>query len=373
MLRRAALLLVVGAGAAVLSLSAAGAVPVRSNVYFRAADDGIGRTKAVWWNPAANWYSQQQHVDSDGPRDVATLWDVFPLFEAIDIVAKAHPTAKRRAAVAAIARGAERYWNPDLKPVGGYYFLPFRRPNANFFFDDNGWWGLAFFDAYTATHNKRFLRDAIRAYRFIAIAGWAGNAGGGIWWDTEHEKKTSEPLAAEALLAAELYGATHQRAYLKEALRLLGWANKHSWNRARRLYQRNETDGTVMNYVEGMMIGAHATLCRVLHKKSFCAKGEKLAAASARAFPLGYHWATETDAIYYRWLLTLYEVNHNPRWYRLAQRWANRALANSRDSRGLYTKRWDGSYADARRLLTPGGTLMLLAAVAAAPHPGKRH
>jgi hypothetical protein len=124
-----------------------------------------------------------------------------------------------------------------------------------------------------------------------------------------------------------------------------------------------------MNYVQGMMIGAHATLCRVLHKKSYCRRGEALAQAAARAFPPSYHWATETDAIYYRWLLSLYAIDRNPRWYRAADTWAQKALANARDSRGLFTRRWDGTHADETRLLTPGGTLMLLAAVAAAPAP----
>jgi uncharacterized protein YyaL (SSP411 family) len=338
--------------------------PGNRDAYFRAAEDGIARTKAVWWNPAANWFSQGPHAPTDGPRDVATLWDVFPLFEAVDILAITRPTPARRAAVAAIARGAERYWNPNLKPVGGYWYRPERRANVNVFFDDNGWWALAFFDAYTATHNRRFLRDAIRAYRFIAVAGWAGSDGGGIWWDTSHTRKTSEPLAAEILVAAELYGATHNRAYLKESLKLLAWANAHSWNRERRLYQRNETDPTVMNYVEGMMIGAHATLCRALHRKSYCRKAAQLADASLRAFPPTYHWSPETDAIYFRWLLTLYTVDRNPRWYRAADAWAQKALANARDASGLFTRRWDGEPAETRRLLIPGGTAMLLAAVA---------
>jgi uncharacterized protein YyaL (SSP411 family) len=367
MLTRARLLLV-AASIALLCLPAAAAGYGNPTTYFNVAESGIARTNTAWWNPAANWYSQLPHTPGDTARDVATLWDVFPLFEATDIIATTHPSAARRAAVEKIGRGAERYWNPEW-PVPGYFYIPFRRPNVNAFFDDNGWWGLAFFDAYTATHDRRFLTDAIRAYHFIAVAGWARHQGGGIWWDTHHERKTSEPLAAETLLAAELYGATHKRAYLKTSLKLLAWANAHSWNRARSLYQRNETDPTVMNYVEGMMIGAHTTLCRVLHKKSYCRKAEALAQASVRAFPPTYHWTVETDAIYYRWLLTLYTIDRNPRWYRLVDTWAQKALANARDSRGLFTRRWDGTHADEKRLLTPGGTLMLLAAIAAVPAP----
>lgn len=355
--------------AALLGFPASGAASVSRDTYFRAAADGITRTKARWWNPAADWFAQAPHVPSDGPSDTATLWDVFPYFEAIDIVAATRPSAARRSAVETVARGAERYWNPEFKPVGGYWYRPIRRPGVNAFFDDNGWWAIAFFDAYAATHDRRFLRDAIRAYRFIAVAGWAVSAGGGIWWDTAHERKTSEPLAAEALVGAELYGATHQIAYLKESLKLIAWANAHSWNRGRGLYQRNETDPTVMNYVEGMMIGAHVTLCRVLRQASYCRRAEALAAASARAFPPSYHWANETDAIYYRWLLTLYAKDRNARWYDLASRWAQRALTNARAGNALFTRHWDGTPANTRRMLTPGGTLLMLAAIASVPPP----
>ncbi|HZC28928.1 MAG TPA: glycoside hydrolase family 76 protein [Gaiellaceae bacterium] len=360
-------LVAVAIAAALVALTVGTAAAANQDTYFRVADEGIVQTKAAWWNPVADWFSQAPHEPTDGPRDVATLWDVFPLFEAADIVATARPSPARRAMVELIGRGAERYWNPEFKPVGGYWYRPVRRPNVNVFFDDNGWWALAFFDAFTATHDRRFLTDAIRAWRFIAVAGWATGEGGGIWWDTAHDRKTSEPLAAEILVGAELYRATHRRTYLRESLKLLAWANRHSWNRERRLYQRNETDPTVMDYVEGMMIGAHVTLCRALRRNSYCKRAEQLAAAALRAFPPSYHWAVETDAVYYRWLLTLYAVDRNRRWYRAADRWAQKALVNARDDRGLFTRRWDGTTADVRRLLTPGGTLMLLAAVAAAP------
>jgi len=363
-----------GALAVALSLvtatSATGAPALGDRkAYLRLAAEGIDRAKEVWWNPAAHWYTESPHTPSDGPRDVATLWQLFPLFEAIDLVAIASPSRANRAAVSAFARGAERYWDPGLKPIGGYWFLPFNRRNVNAFFDDNGWWGLAFFDAYTATHNRRFLADAIRAFRFIQRAGWARNEGGGIWWDTAHDKKTSEPLAAQILLGAELYGVTHVRGYLNESLKLLRWADQNSWNAQRGLYQRNETDATVMNYVEGMMIGAHAVLCRVLKRPPYCRKAERLAVASMRAFPLPYHWAPQTDAIYLRWTLSLWAVDRNIRWYRLADYWARRAVANARDSRGLFTQRWDGDLAGRDQVVTHGGSLMLLAAVAAAPAP----
>jgi uncharacterized protein YyaL (SSP411 family) len=238
----------------------------------------------------------------------------------------------------------------------------------NLFFDDNGWFGLAYFDAYRATHDRRFLSDSLRAYRFIKTVGWS-KSGGGIWWDTAHEWRTIEPLAAEALLGAELYRTTHATTYLRETRLLISWADHHSWNRHRALYQRNPTSNTVMNYAEGMMISADAILCRTLRTRHDCQRAEQLATASARAFPLSYHWSPETDVIYLRGLLQLWAVDHNARWYRVADYWAHRAVASARDSSGLFMKRWDGGTIPDKRLLTPGGTLMLLAALTVLPGP----
>jgi uncharacterized protein YyaL (SSP411 family) len=119
-----------------------------------------------------------------------------------------------------------------------------------------------------------------------------------------------------------------------------------------------------MNYVQGMMIATYARLCRTLKRPSYCRRSEALATASLRAFPPSYHWSTETDAIYYRFLLELYRVDHDRRWHDAADRWGQKALVNARDANGNYTRRWDGTPADAQRLLTPGGTLMLFAALA---------
>ncbi len=56
-----------------------------------------------------------------------------------------------RAAVEAFAKGAERYWDAALKPYPGFAPYPGDRGKTTAWFDDNGWWGLAFLDAYRAT------------------------------------------------------------------------------------------------------------------------------------------------------------------------------------------------------------------------------
>jgi hypothetical protein len=333
-------------------------------LYLRVAENGADRIREVWWNPDLNWYTTYPYPTLGG--GLGTLWDVFPVFETLNAIAIAHPTPANRKAVSDFARGAERYWNPDWQ---GYAYYPGTRGYLNAFFDDNGWWAIAFFDAYRATGNVKFRRDAIRAFRFIVLQGWAADDGGGVWWDTSHTKKTAEPLAAAALTGAELYERTHVRWYLDQSLKLIRWADRYAWNADRHLYARSDVSDTVMNYVQGMMIRAHVTLCRALRDRSFCKRAEELAAASAVAFPPDYHWAPETDAIYLRGLLSLYTRDRNPRWYRLVESQAQLALDNARDSRGLFTKGWDGSFASNDRILTHAGTLSLFASLAGVRPP----
>ena len=140
------------------------------------------------------------------------LWSAFPLFEALDAVALADPTPANRRAVETFARGAERYFDPNLKPVGGYTWYPgMTNPLQHAFFDDNGWWEMSYLDAYRATDDPHDLIDAERAFRFIQEAGWDPHSGG-TWWETLHRHKTSEPLAAEIYTGLGLYQITPTRA-----------------------------------------------------------------------------------------------------------------------------------------------------------------
>lgn len=349
----------------VLPLALAGATSARpaDPTYLALAQKGVADAKTFWWDAKRGWYDDT--IQDPSPMPLARLWSAYPLFEALDGIAVASPTAANRAAVRAFAKGAERYWNPD---VGGYAYYPGERgPNKMTFFDDNGWWGLAFMDAWRATHDRRDIVDAARAFRFIYGKGWDGR---GVWWDTRHHKRTSEPLAAGILLGVELYEATHEDGYLRSAKTMLAWADAHSWNAARRLYQRNATDDTVMDYVEGMMAAAHAELCTATGVRADCAKAEALGRASLAAFPSPLDWGPQYDTIYLRWMLDVYAITHDRAWLQLAEQNAERAQAKADDGRGLYLLGWDGASpydhgAQANMLELQGATTSLFAWVAA--------
>jgi hypothetical protein len=190
--------------------------------YLAAANKGVKQTHR-WWSPKMRWY----RAVLDQGR-VASLWGIVPLFEAVNGLQIAQPSRRHRAQVNRFARGAERYLNPNLKPVPGFGPKPGQRnPGKTTWFDDNGWWGLAFLDAYRATGNPRYLDDAMIAQRFISVSGWDTTPGrpGGIWWNTNHSFYAGESLAGGTLLSARLYALTHQQNYLDDALKFIAWGD----------------------------------------------------------------------------------------------------------------------------------------------------
>jgi hypothetical protein len=363
------------ATADIVSASATAGVrrlPVRALTaadYLHLAETGLAHTERVFWNPSRHWYDERVSRGWNPARPLARLWSAFPLFEAIDAVAIADPTPANRAAVESFTRGAERYFDANLSPAGGYVWYPgIENPREHAYFDDNGWWELSYLDAYRSTGDRRNLLDAEKAFRFIAVAGW-DPVSGGTWWETLHLHKTSEPLAAEIYTGLGLYQITGDRTYLDTALRFLRWANRHSWNAGRQLYSRSATDGTVLDYVEGMMVGADLELCRIRHVTGRCPAAEQLAKASLAAFPRDADWTPVADVVYLRFLLALYHADGNRAWYDLVAANAHRALTLAVSSDGLYFKRWDGQRFPARLLQPDAATLSLFAWLAGVPPP----
>ena len=165
--------------------------------YLSLAHAGVARAAQRWSDRRLGWYDARL-----GDRDrypLATIWDIVPLFESLDAIAIAQPSAANRRAVARFAAGAERYLNRGLHPLPGYSPYPGdRSANTETWFDDNGWWSLAFVNAYRATGSVRRLTDAERALAYVAAAGW-DPAAGGTWWNTDHPYKAGEALASPAL------------------------------------------------------------------------------------------------------------------------------------------------------------------------------
>ncbi|HEX3292424.1 MAG TPA: glycoside hydrolase family 76 protein [Solirubrobacterales bacterium] len=251
------------AGIAVLPGSASALSRSQAH-YLAAANKGVKQAHR-WWSPRLRWY----RAVLDQGR-IASLWGIVPLFEAVNGLQIAQPSRRHRAHLNRFAHGAERYLNRTLEPVPGFGPKPGQRnPGKTTWFDDNGWWGLAFLDAYRATGDPRYLNDAMIAQRFISVSGWDTTPGrpGGIWWNTNHSFYAGESLAGGTLLSARLYALTHQQSYLDDALKFIAWGDVWLTDPSTGLYARLRKPKT---YKTGTTSGGDAT-----------APGSPVAAAAA--------------------------------------------------------------------------------------------
>jgi hypothetical protein len=324
--------------ASVAACAPAHAATATPSNYLQIAEAGVTRAQRLWWDGQRGWYDSRLH-DSDR-YPLATIWDAAPLFEAVDAIDIAAPSPAHRAAVVAFARGAERYWDAKLRPTPAFVPYPGDRGQVRTWFDDDGWWGLAFLDAYRATGTVRYLREGERAFAFIAAEGWR-KAGGGLWWNTSHPYLAGEPLAAGSLLGALLYKLTGNSFYLREVLKFLGWADA-SFLTERGLYKRTGFDPTPTPYIEGTLVEAHRTLCEAGVSR-VCGRAKQLADASFQRFVDRLNMGPQFDTIYLHWMLVYGEQTGDTRWRVLALEMTARAQVHARDARGLYLRAWDGT------------------------------
>jgi len=98
-----------------------------------------------------------------------------------------------------------------------------QKTSANFlnnYYDDEGWWALAWIDAYDLTGNKQYLSMAETIFADMS-GGWDNTCGGGIWWSKDRGYKNA--IANELFLSVAAHLANRDTA---NSARYLNWANK---------------------------------------------------------------------------------------------------------------------------------------------------
>ena len=233
-------------------------------------------------------------------------------------------------AVTSFARGAERYFDPNLQPVRRLRLVP--------------------------GHHEPPPARVLRRQRLVGARRTStptGPPATRATSPTPSARSASSPrpagtafgrhLVGDAAPAQDLGAArggdlhrpralpADRRAELpRTALSSCTGANLHSWNAQKQLYSRSPTDATVLDYVEGMMIGAELQLCQIAGTVP-CTHAESLARASLAAFPHDADWTPAADVVYLRFLLDLYRYDGDRTWYDVVYDNARRAL----DARAL--------------------------------------
>jgi Glycosyl hydrolase family 76 len=168
-----------------------------------------------------------------------------------------------------------------------------------------------------------------------------------------------------------LYGATHATSYLVWAHRMLGWVEQCMASPDGLLWDhidlRGQVDRTEWSYNQGTAIGACLLLYRLVRDRNALARAEELADASLRYFDEKRLSAEPPFflAIFFRNLLSLGHVVHDPRYRAAAQAYADGVWTDRRDPQTGLVAFHAGAPA---RLLEQSALVQIYAALAQ-PHP----
>jgi len=192
-------------------------------------------------------------------------------------------------ALTAVIAYTQRSGDDQFRPVIGRTFTLARRRHRHFvnsFYDDNGWWGLAWVAAYDLTGEGRYL-EAARTIFANMLTGWDDTCGGGLWWNTDRKYKNAITNELFLSLAARL----HQRCddggeYLQWARREWDWFTARGLVGPAGLVNDGLTEacannqGITWTYNQGVVLGGLAALHEITGERDYLAQAEAIADAA---------------------------------------------------------------------------------------------
>lgn len=186
----------------------------------------------------------------------------------------------------------QRSGEQSYAPVIYRTFRAARWRHADFidrFFDDNGWWALAWIRAYDLTGEERYLTAARRIFD-VMVTGWDDTCSGGLWWNQDRTYKNAITNELFLTIAARLHlrSPGRERNYLDWALREWHWFSASGIVGQLGLVNDGLTPGCQNNgkptytYNQGVILGGLADLYEITGDGAFLRQGESIADAALR-------------------------------------------------------------------------------------------
>jgi predicted alpha-1,6-mannanase (GH76 family) len=244
----------------------------------------------------------------------------------------------------------------------------------NEYYDDEGWWGLAWVKAYDLTENTRYLGMAKSIFNDMA-GGWDDTFGGGVWWNKQRRYKNAIANELFLVLAARLFnrsvGEKGARNYYDWALIEWKWFDASGMINEQNLIndglnrQGENNGGTTWTYNQGVILGGLTEMYRITRDRTYLKRAQAIADAALRALSnskgtLAEPCESNSDCggdgpqfkgIFVRYLGELYGETRKPAYRDFILRNADSIWANDRDESDRFGLRWAGPFdrADASR------------------------
>jgi predicted alpha-1,6-mannanase (GH76 family) len=159
----------------------------------------------------------------------------------------------------------------------------------NRFFDDNGWWALAWIAAYDLTREDRYLHAAQVIFA-RQVTAWDDTCRGGLWWNEDRKYKNAITNELFLSLAAHLHLRTPDSdcSYLTWAQREFEWFHASGMIGPSGLINDGLTADCTNNgratytYNQGVILGGLAALHEISGDTAYLDLGESIADATLR-------------------------------------------------------------------------------------------
>ncbi len=237
----------------------------------------------------------------------------------------------------------------------------------NEFYDDEGWWALAWVEAYELTKNVDYLKMAQVIFEDMTN-GYAKNDkrpgfSGGIYWKKDHKNMNAIENGLFILLALRLN--EHKPLVKVDGLTYLDWAKKiWEWYEKSGMINTNEyfiedamkPEGGLINvhftYNQGVTMAASLEFYKITKNKKYLTLSEKLAETTMkRMVTSGGILRDFTDGsvnddcdqfkgVFMRHLYTLYEVTKKPEYKNFIIKNANEIWKNRNKKTNQFNGPW---------------------------------
>ncbi len=328
--------------------------PPLASPYLQDAGDAV-KTLQTWYDPSTGLYK------------TTGWWNSANAITVLVDYARVSKSTEYNPVLANTFAAAQKTADPERKTQAPKTRAGF----LNKYLDDEGWWALAWIDAYDLTKNKDYLAMGESIFADMATE-WDDTCGGGIWWSKDNKYKNA--IANELFLSVAAHLANRTSGSRRK--QYLGWGNREwKWFEATGMINAKGliNDGlniagtgatasctnngrTTWTYNQGVVLGGLVELAAADHDPDLKAAAQKIGTAAVTQLvdPNGIlHDPCEPKCgadgvqfkgIFVRNLALLDKAHPDPAYESFLDKNANTLWKNAQGPNFQLSERWSGPF-----------------------------